>query len=177
MSIELVTPSNYLILCCLLLLQPSILPKIRVFSNESTLRIRWPKYRSFTIVPSNEYWGLISFRIDWFELLTVQGTLKSLLQHHSLKASILWHSAFFMVQLSMEKGMANHFSILVLRTPWTVWKSKKLEISVRHSDGATREAVSTQIQRWNNQTEDANLQDTYRPNVFLLIRRKYRVVS
>ena len=117
MSIELVTPSNYLILCCLLLLPPSILPKIRVFSNESTLRIRWPKYRSFTIVPSNEYWGLISFRIDWFELLTVQGTLKSLLQHHSLKASILWHSAFFMVQLSMEKGMANHFSILVLRTP------------------------------------------------------------
>ena len=117
MSIESVTPSNYLILCCLLLLQPSILPKIRVFSNESTLRIRWPKYRSFTIVPSNEYWGLISFRIDWFELLTVQGTLKSLLQHHSLKASILWRSAFFMVQLSMEKGMANHFSILVLRTP------------------------------------------------------------
>ena len=117
MSIESVTPSNYLILCCLLLLQPSILPQIRVFSNESTLRIRWPKYRSFTIVPSNEYWGLISFRIDWFELLTVQGTLKSLLQHHSLKASILWRSAFFMVQLSMEKGMANHFSILVLRTP------------------------------------------------------------
>ena len=144
MSIESVTPSNYLILCCPLL-QPSILPRSSVFSNESTLRIRWPKYRNFIIVPSNEYSGLISFRIDWFELLTVQGTLKSLLQHHSLKASILWCSAFFMVQLSLEKGTAIHFSIFALRTPWTVWKSKKLEITVRHSDGATREAVGTQF--------------------------------
>ena len=98
MSIELVMPSNHLILCHPLLLLPSILPSIRVFSNESVLHIRWPKYWSFSfsISPSNEYSGLISFRIDWFDLLAVQGTLKSLLQNHSSKASILWHSAFFM---------------------------------------------------------------------------------
>ena len=102
MSIELVMPSNYLILCCILLLPPSVFPSIRVFSNESVLRIRGPKYWSFSfsISPSNEYSGLISFRMDWFDLLAVQGTLKSLLQHHSSKASILWHSAFFMVWLS-----------------------------------------------------------------------------
>ena len=102
MSIELVMPSNHLILCRPLLLPPSISPSSRVFSNESVLRIRWPKYWSFSfsISPSNEHSGLISFKIDWFDLLAVQGTLKSLLQHHSLKASILWHSAFFMVQLS-----------------------------------------------------------------------------
>jgi len=101
MSIESVMPSNHLILCHPLLLPPSIFPNIRVFSNESVLRIRWPKYWSFSfsISPSNEYSGLISFRIDWFDLLAVQGTLKSLLQHHSSKASILWHSAFFIVQL------------------------------------------------------------------------------
>ena len=101
MSIELVMPSNHLILCHLLLL-PSIFPSIRVFSNELVLHIRWPKYQSFSfsISPSNEYSGLISFRIDWFDLLAVQGTLKSLLQHHSSKASILWCSAFFIVQLS-----------------------------------------------------------------------------
>ena len=91
--------SNHLILCHLLLL-PSIFPSIRVFSNESALHIRWPKYWSFSISPSNEYSELISFRIAWFHLLAVQGTLKSLLQHHSSKASILWCSAFFMVQLS-----------------------------------------------------------------------------
>ena len=92
MSIESVMPSNHLILCCPLLLLPPIPPSIRVFSNESTLRIRWPKYWSFsfTISPSNEYSGLISFRMDWLDLLAVQGTLKSLLQHHSSKASILW---------------------------------------------------------------------------------------
>ena len=91
-----------IILCCSLLLPPSILPRIRVFSNESTLHIRWPKYWSFSfsISPSNEHSGLISFRMDWLGLLAVQGTLKSLLQHHSSKASILWHSAFFTVQLS-----------------------------------------------------------------------------
>ena len=102
MSIEWVMPSNHLILCCPLLLPPSIFPSIRIFSNESVLHIRWPKYWSFSfsISPSNEYSGLISFRIDWFDLLTVQGTLKSLLQHHSFKASILWRSAFFIVQLS-----------------------------------------------------------------------------
>ena len=101
MSIESVMPSNHLILCRPLFLPPSILPSIRVFSNESVLHIRWPKYWSFSfnISPSNEYSGLISFRMDWLDLLAVQRTLKSLLQHHSSKASILWHSAFFTVQL------------------------------------------------------------------------------
>ena len=95
-------PSNHLILCCPLLLPPSIFPSIRVFSNESVLHIRWPKYWgfSFSIRPSNEYSGLISFRMDWLDLLAVQGTLKSLLRHYSSKASILWCSAFFIVQLS-----------------------------------------------------------------------------
>ena len=102
MFIKSVMPFNQLILCRPLLLLPSIFPSIRVFSNESVLHIKWPKYWtfSFSISPSNEYSGLISFRIDWFDLLAVQGTLKSLLQHHSSKASVLWHSAFFMVQLS-----------------------------------------------------------------------------
>ena len=102
MSIESVMPSNHLILCGLLLLPPSIFPSIRVFSNESVLRIRWPKYWSFSfsISPSNEYSRLISFRIDWLDLLSAQGTLKSLLQNHSSKASILRWSAFFIVQLS-----------------------------------------------------------------------------
>ena len=102
MSIEWVMPSNHLILCHPLLHPPSIFPSIRVFSNESVIGIRWPKYWrfSFSISPSNDYSGLISFRIDWFDLLAVQGTLKGLLQHHSSKASILWHSAFFIVQLS-----------------------------------------------------------------------------
>ena len=101
-SIEPVMPSNHLILCCPLLLQPSIFPSIKVFSSELVLGIRWPKdwSFSFSISPSNEYSGLISFRIDWFNLLTVQGMLKSLLQHHSSKASVLRHSAFFIVQLS-----------------------------------------------------------------------------
>ena len=102
MSIELVMPSNHLILCHPLLLLPSIFSSIRVFSNESVLHIRWPKYWSFSfgLSPSNEYSRLISFRKDWLDLLAVQGTLKNLLQHHSSKASILWHSAFFTVQLS-----------------------------------------------------------------------------
>ena len=102
MPIELVMPSNHLILYHPLLLLPSIFPSIRVFSSESALRIRWPKYWSFSfnISPSNEYSGLISFRMDWLDLLAVQGTLRSLLQHHSSKASILWCSAFFIVQLS-----------------------------------------------------------------------------
>ena len=102
MFIESLMPSNHLILCHPLLLLPSIFPSIRVFSNELTFCIRWLKYWSFSfsISPSNEYSGLISFRIDWFDLLAVQGTLKSLLQHHSLKSSVLWLSAFFMVQLS-----------------------------------------------------------------------------
>ena len=102
MSIESVMPSNHLILCHPLLLLPTIPPSIRVFSNESTLRMRWPKYWSFSfsIIPSNEHPGLISFRMDWLDLLAVQGALKSLLQHHSSKGSILWSSAFFTVQLS-----------------------------------------------------------------------------
>ena len=102
MTTELVMPSNHLILCHPLLLPPSIFPSNRVFSNESVLRIRWPKYCSFSISisPSNEYSGLISFRMDWLDLLAVQGTLKSLLQHHSSKASILWLSAFFIAQFS-----------------------------------------------------------------------------
>ena len=102
MSIELVMPSSHLILCHPLLLLPPIPPSIRVFTNESTLCIRWPKYWrfSFSIIPSKEIPGLISFRMDWLDLLAVQGTLRSLLQHHSSKASILWCSAFFTVQLS-----------------------------------------------------------------------------
>ena len=111
-------PSNHLIFCYPLLLLPSIFPSIRIFSNESVLRIRWPKCWSFSfsISPSNEYSGLISFRIDWFDILTVQGTLKSLLQHHSSKASILWLLVFFVVQLSdpyMTTGKA------VALTWWT----------------------------------------------------------
>ena len=102
MSIKSVMPSDHLILCRPLLLLPSIFPSIRVFTDESVLHIKWPHDWSFSlsISPSNEYWGLISFRKDWMDLLALQGTLKSLLQHHSSKASILWHSAFFIVQLS-----------------------------------------------------------------------------
>ena len=101
-SIEVVMPSNHLILCHPLLLLPSIFPSIRLFSNESVLHVRWPEYWSFSfsISPSNEHSGLISFRMDWLDLLAIQGILKSLLQHHSSKASILWRSAFFTVKLS-----------------------------------------------------------------------------
>ena len=118
MSIELVMPSNRLILCHLLLLLPSISPSIRIFSSESVLRIRGPKYwsSSFSISPSNEYSGLISFRMDWLDLLTVQGTLKSLLQHHSSKASLLWHSAFFIVQLSHPYMTTRKIIALTRRT-------------------------------------------------------------
>ena len=107
MSIELVIPSSHLILCCPLLLLPPIFPSIRVFSNESVLHIGWLTYWSFSfsISPSGEYSGLISFRMDWFNLLTVQGTLKSLLQHHSSKASILRRSALFIVQLSHPRAL------------------------------------------------------------------------
>ena len=117
-SIELVMPFNHLILCRPLLLLPSIFPSIRVFSTESALHIRWPKYWSFSfnISPSNEHSGLISFRMDWLNLLAVQGTLKSLLQHHSSKASILWHSAFFIVQLSHQSMTTGK---IVALTRWT----------------------------------------------------------
>ena len=114
MSIESVMPSNHLILCHPLFLLPPIPPSIRVFSNESTLCMRWPKYwnLSFSISPSNEHPGLIFFRMDWLDFLAVQGTLMSLLQHHSSKASILWHSAFFTVQLSH---------------PYDHWKNRSLD--------------------------------------------------
>ena len=116
MSIESVMPSNHLTLCRPLLLLPSIFPSIRVFSNESALCIRWPKYWSFSfsINPSNDYSELISFMIDWFDFLAVQGILKSLLEHHSSKASILWCSAFFMVQLSHLHMTTGSFFFLIL---------------------------------------------------------------
>ena len=118
MSIESVMPINHLILCCPLLLLTSILPSISVFSNESVHHIRWPKYWSFSfcISPSNEYSGLISFRLDWLDLLAVQGTLKSLLQHHSSKAPILWCSAFFTVQLSHPYMTTGKTIVLTRRT-------------------------------------------------------------
>ena len=125
MSIELVMPSNHLILCLLLFL-PSIFPSIWVFSNQSSLHIRGPKYWNFSlsICPSNEYSGLTSFRIDWFDLLAVQGTLKSLLQHHSLKVSVLWCSAFFMVQLS-------HLYMTTRKTiALTIWTIVSKEMSL-----------------------------------------------
>ena len=119
MSIESMMPSNHLILCHLLLLLPSIFPRIRVFSNKSVLHIRWPKYWSFSfnISPFNEYSGLISFRIDWLDLVAVQGILNSLLQHHSSKASIFWRSAFFILQLSYTY-MTTRQTIALTR--WTI---------------------------------------------------------
>ena len=120
MCIESVMPSNQLVLCLPHLLLPSIFHSIRVLLNESALRIRWPKYWrfSFSISPSNEYLGLISFRMDWLDLLVAQGTLKSLLQHYSSKASILWCSAFFIVQLS-HPYMTTGKTIALIR--WTFW--------------------------------------------------------
>ena len=117
-SIQSVMPSSHLILCRPLLLLPSILPSIRVFSNESALRIRWPNYWSFSfsISPSNEFPGLTSFRMDWLDLLVVQGTLKSPLQHHSSKASILWRSAFFIVQLSRPYMTIGKMITLTIQT-------------------------------------------------------------
>ena len=116
MSVESVMPSNHLVLCRPLLLLPSVFPSIRVFSKELALRIRWPKYWSFSISPSNKYSGLIFFRIVWFDLLAVQGALKSLLQHHSSKASILQHLAFFIVQL-LHPSMTTRKTIALTR--WT----------------------------------------------------------
>ena len=118
MSIESVIPSNHLILCRPLSLLPPIPPNIRVFSNESTLHMRWPEYWSFSfsIIPSKEHPGLIFFRMDWLDLLAVQGTLKSLLQHHSSKASVLWRSAFFTVQLSYPHMTAGKTIALTRRT-------------------------------------------------------------
>ena len=155
MSIELVMPSNHRILCYLLFLLPSIIPSIRVFSNESVLCIRWPKYWSFSfsICPSNEYSGLLSFRMDWLDLLSVHGTLKSLLQHHSSKASILQRSTFFIVQLShpymitwktialarwtfVDKVMSLHFNILSKLVITFLPRNKQLLISWLQSPSA-----------------------------------------
>ena len=118
MCIELVMPSNHLILCCPLLFLPLIFPSIRVFSNESALCIRWPKVWSFSfsISPSNDYTGLISFRMEWFDFLGLRGTLKRLLQHHSSKASVLQHSAFFMVQLSHPYTITGKTIALTIQT-------------------------------------------------------------
>ena len=154
MSIEAVMASNHLILCCPLLFLPSIFPSIRVFSNESTLHMRWPKYWSFSfnISPSNEHPGLI-FRMDWLDLLAVQGSLKRLLQHHSSKASILWHLAFFIVQLShpymttgktialtrqtfVDKVMSLFFNMLSRLVIIFLPRSKRLLISWLHSPSA-----------------------------------------
>ena len=154
MPIESVMPSNHLILCHPLPL-PSIFPSIRVFSNESTFHIRWPKYRSFSfsISPSNEYSGLISLRMDWLDLLAVQGTLKSLLQHHSSKASLLLHSAFFIVQLShpymttgktipltrwafVGQGISLHFNMLSKLVVTFLPRSKRFLISWLQSPSA-----------------------------------------
>ena len=146
-------PSNHLILCCPLLLLPSIFPNIRIFSNESALHITWPKYWSFSISPYNEHPVLISFRMDWLELLAIQGTLNSLLQHHNSKASILWHSAFFIVQLShpymttgktialtrqtfVDKVMSLHFNMLSSLVITFLPRSKCLLISWLQSPSA-----------------------------------------
>ena len=120
MSIESKMPFNHLILCCPLLLLPSIFPSIRVFPNESVLCIRWPKAWSFSTSPYNEYSGLISFRIDWFDLLAVQGTLKSLLQHHSSKASVLRCWAFFMAQLSHLYMTTGKTTALTIQTSFLI---------------------------------------------------------
>ena len=155
MSIESVMPSNHLILHCPLLLLPSVFPSIRVFSNESALCIRWPRYWrfSFSISPSNEHPGLISFRMDWLDLLAVRGTLKSLLQHHRSKASIIWCSAFFIVQLShpymttgktialtiwtfVDKVMSLLFNMLSRLVITFLSRSKCLLISWLHSPSA-----------------------------------------
>ena len=155
MSIESVMSSNHLILCHLLLLLPSVFPTIRIFSDESALHIRWPKHRSFSfsISPSNEYSGLIFFRVDWLDLFAVQGTLKSLLQHHSSKASVLQHSAFLIVQLShphmtigktialtrqtfVGKGMSLLFNMLSRLVITFFPRSKHLLISWRQSPSA-----------------------------------------
>ena len=155
MSIESVMPSDHLILCRSILFVPSIFLSIRVFSNESALHIRWPKYWSFSfsIRPANEHPGLISFRMDWLDLLAVQGTLESLLQHHSSKVSILWHSAFFIVQLShtdmttektialtrrtfVDKVMSLFFNILSRLVITFLPRSKRLLISWLQSPSA-----------------------------------------
>ena len=141
MSIEVMMSSNHLILCHPLLIRPSIFPSIRIFSNESVLHMRWPKYWSFSfsISPSNEYSGLISFRIDWFEVLAVQGTVKSLSQHHSSKTSFLQCSAFFMVQLSHSSTTTGKTIALTI---WTfVSRVMSLLLSLGLSSLSCQEAI------------------------------------
>ena len=142
-SIDSLIPSNHLILCCPLLLPPSIFPGIRVFSDESVLRIRWPKYWSFSfsISPSKEYSGLISFRMDWLDLLAVQGTLKSLLQHHSLKASILLRSAFFIAQLS-HPHMTTGIQSQPYKDAQTMTEREERGLGSAHRGGSSREHFS-----------------------------------
>ena len=146
MSIESVMPSNHLILCCPLLHPLSIFPSIRVFSNESLLHIRWPKYWSFScsINPSNEYSGLISFRMDWLNLLAVQGTLKSVLQHHSSKVSILWCSAFF-IESSGPSQTLHSFEYLMFKKALCDWN---LHPSMKYKDhpGSQWLSIKTTIQ-------------------------------
>ena len=146
MSIELGMTFSHLILCCPLLLLPSIFPSIRVFSNESVLHIRWPKYCSFSfnISPSNEQPGLISFRMDWLDLLAVQGTLKSRLQHHSSKASILWRSAFFIVQLS-HPSMTTGKTIALTRQTSV---DKVMSLIFNMSVDITKFPLGTKSPRW-----------------------------
>ena len=151
LSIELMMPSSHLILFHPLLLLPSIFPSIRVFSSESALRIRWPKYWSFSlsISLSNEYSRLISFKIDWFDLLAVQGTLKSLLQHHSLKASVLQCSAFFMVQLSHPYTTTGKTMALIIWTfvdKFITWSLYSLTLPVRLHDRSGFQEPSPKIQ-------------------------------
>ena len=146
MSIELVMPSNHLILCHSLLLPPSIFPSIRVFSSESVLRIRWPKDRSFSfsISPSKEYSRLISFRIDWFDRLVPQGTLKSVLQHHISKASVFWHSDFSSTNLENIQG-------------WDFDLRKKKKILLAHRGFGSRLAVAKFSASWNMFINDLHL--------------------
>ena len=147
MCIGLVMPFNHLILYHPLLFLPSIFPSIRVFSNESVLCIMWPKYWSFSfsINPSNEYSGLISFRIDWFDLLAVQGTLRSLLQHHSSKASILWHSAFFIAQLSHPHVTTGKTLALTRRTFVGQVMSLLFNMLSRFREGAFQTGTATHV--------------------------------
>ena len=150
MSIELVMPSNRLIFCRPLLLLPSVFPNIRVFSNESVLRIRWPQYWSFSfsITPSNEYSGLISFRMDWLDLLAVQGALRSFLQHHSSKASILWCSAFFIVQLSHPYTPTGKTIALTRRTFVGKVMSLLFNMLSRFFQGASMSTTSSASSPW-----------------------------
>ena len=151
-------PSSHLILCHPLLLLPSIPPSIRVFSNESTLCMRWPKYWrfSFSIIPSKEHPGLISFRMDWLDLLAIQGTLKSLLQHHGSKASILWCSAFFTVQLS-HPYMTTGKTIALTRWTFSSWQI----------DGETMETVRDFIFLGSKITADGDCDHEFKRHLFL----------